>query len=107
MSDLTERLAAKLARWIEYDGDTPYVYIENAIEALPLLLSEPELVASLPDAVRLSVLNKRELAVMKLGEAALGLSKVRGFTDATIEHANAFNAALAEARALTPEGKDG
>lgn len=114
-TDLTERLAA----WAQAGGisrviATPVIE-ENADDLLPLLLSEPELVASLPDAVRLGVLNKRELAVMKLGEAAEAYAKADdeygssdGFQDPLIPGSplhsalQEFDAALAEARALAP-----
>lgn len=54
---LTERLAAKLGRGecVTIDGER-MVYLVRAKRLLPLLLSEPELVASLPDEVRLSVM---------------------------------------------------
>jgi hypothetical protein len=66
---LVERLAAKLEGETESTGETDWLLLYRVDSWLPLLLSEPELVASLPDAVRLSVLNKRELAVMRHGEA--------------------------------------
>lgn len=76
-SDLTERLAAK--RWPRTDcfsGDEcsechplRVDVAENAASLLPLLLSEPELVASLPESVRLSVLTPREQAQLRLGRA--------------------------------------
>ncbi len=59
-SDLTERLAAKLVDITE----VPHAVASIVVGYLPLLLSEPELVASLPDEVRLSVLSARERAVM-------------------------------------------
>lgn len=65
---LTERLAAKLdPRYGE--GGYTRMLAEDAPVLLPLLLSEPELVASLPDEVRRSVLTKREQAVLRHGEA--------------------------------------
>lgn len=122
---LTERLAAKLATKL-YDV-TPFGYQEctdwanNAPTILPLLLSEPELVASLPDEVRLSVLSARERAVMKLGEAYKAERAVWSdgrrdtmnhevLSDWSHDHTvvvKAVRAALAEVKALTPEGKDG
>lgn len=149
-TDLTERLAAAItrtgkkitttevrnARWIQ----------EVAPIILPLLLSEPELVASLPDAVRvkalesllnaapvmesafvdaaevlalapeelrLSVLTPRERAVMKLGEACVWRAQVitdpEAMYNEKLVSAARVNVedALADARALTTEGKDG
>ena len=97
MSYLTERLAAKMtandfgvdvSRWAALWSDV----------LLPLLLSEPELVAGLADEVRLSVLTERERAVMKLGEGVANVSgKIRLDLSVTVDNA------LAEVRALTPE----
>ena len=66
---LTERLAAKLHPWLTHFTGGRYVREALVPDLLPLLLSEPELVASLPDEVRLSVLSKREQAVLRHGEA--------------------------------------
>ena len=112
-SDLTERLAAKLGTWLDgvlvthLNDYGEYVLSPAAIaresdKLLPLLLSEPELVAGLAPEVKREVLTPRERAVMKLGEAALNpgvsLDNVAGyFTDI-----QQFLAALAEARALAP-----
>ena len=97
MTDLTERLAAKLETWMAGDSEV-YLddYGENTLNAkdvahhaptiLPLLLSEPELVASLSDEVRLSVLTPRERVAIRLG--LMAMNEVEG-------------------KALTPEGKDG
>ena len=162
-SDLTERLAAKLVRagvpseasvretvrvFYAASGDTTIPEVRDemmraqiAADAgllLPLLLSEPELVAKLPDEVRRSVLSARERAVMKLGEAGVRCAEAYsatvncytvfgspeeceafyakvGYTEAeatAVEKAShdahlTYVAALAEAKALTPEGKDG
>ena len=56
-SDLTERLAAKLGRGecVTIDGER-MVYLVRAKYLLPLLLSEPELVASLSEEVRVKAL---------------------------------------------------
>ena len=117
MSDLTERLAAKGLPSDEaaMDARGTYqrtaggmldailtAYVADAPRLLPLLLSEPELVAGLAPEVKREVLTPRERAVMKLGEAALNpgvsLDNVAGyFTDI-----QQFLAALAEARALAP-----
>ncbi len=116
MADLTERLAAKL---VEARVRNPHSTSEQARVILPLLLSEPELVAGLPEAVRLGVLNKRELAVMRHGEAVYAhnvLLRERWNDFDALEKSDeeirsslralqvlAHDAALAEARALAPE----
>lgn len=116
-SDLTERLAAKMQNIVHHNFSVALV----APEILPLLLSEPELVASLPESVRLSVLTPRERAVMKLGEAYKAERAVWSdgrrdtmnhevLSDWSHDHTvvvKAVRAALAEVKALTPEGKDG
>ena len=65
MSDLTERLAAKLHPWLTHFTGGRYVREALVPDLLPLLLSEPELVAGLPDAVR------RELLRQLIGEPDL------------------------------------
>ena len=59
-SDLTERLAAKLDGWtlamMYGNRDRDVLWLHNVTDWLPLLLSEPELVASLSDEVRVKAL---------------------------------------------------
>ena len=55
MSDLTERLAAKL---VEARVRNPHSTSEQARVILPLLLSEPELVAGLPEEVKYGLLRQ-------------------------------------------------
>ena len=153
-TDLTERLAGKLGDegWTFKcsEESSPGVWIHEADHWLPLLLSEPELVAGLApevkvatlktliqdmrmqagyyysevdghlalvcpdpiregvsaDDVRLSVLTPRERAVMKLGEVCIRLDgPLLARTHSLVK--SEYRAALAEARALTTEGKDG
>ena len=47
MSDLTERLVAKLVNETNYVGIPGLILVNRVREWLPLLLSEPELVAAL------------------------------------------------------------
>lgn len=111
-SDLTERLVAKLEEVI-FDCPRDHArWVANlANHILPLLLSEPKLVAGLPEAVRidllcqltsdetrLKALTPRERAVMKLGEA---VSSVSGTLRLDLSYA--VESALAEVKALTPE----
>lgn len=100
MSDLTERLAAKLGRGecVTIDGER-MVYLVRAKYLLPLLLSEPELVASLPDEVRLELLR---VLVNEQYAANYGF-------DGCDYAAEVWGRAqmLIPPRALTPEGKDG
>ena len=58
-TDLTERLAAKLGRGecVTIDGER-MVYLVRAKYLLPLLLSEPELVAGLAPEVKREVLRQ-------------------------------------------------
>lgn len=55
-TDLTERLAAKLVNETESTGETDWLLLYRVDSWLPLLLSEPELVASLSDEVRVKAL---------------------------------------------------
>jgi len=60
VSDLTERLAAKLDGWtlamMYGNRDRDVLWLHNVTEWLPLLLSEPELVAGLPEATKAALL---------------------------------------------------
>jgi len=55
MTDLTERLAAKLGT-ANVSGNGGWLIAHDAPILLPLLLSEPELVAGLPEKVRVAAL---------------------------------------------------
>ena len=111
-TDLTERLAAKLGttvypprNWEVAPERVPFDTLASvAHQILPLLLSEPELVASLSDAVRDDVLCV--LMSLKAREAIAKQDKL-----ATVCWLNALgrlpDAAMADVAALTPEGKDG
>lgn len=105
---LTERLAAKLEAkgFVQFDA---VLIGHKAHTVLPLLLSEPELVASLPDEVRRSVLTPRERVYLRLGRAEMALERECCYVpgkDLGVAYQVAFKerkAALKEARALTPE----
>ena len=58
MSDLTERLAAKLHPWLTHFTGGRYVREALVPDLLPLLLSEPELVAGLPEEVKYGLLRQ-------------------------------------------------
>lgn len=80
MADLTERLAAKLHPWLTHFTGGRYVREALVPDLLPLLLSEPELVAGLPDAVRLSVLTPRERVALRLGTMAMNEVEAKALT---------------------------
>ena len=69
---LTERLAAKLDGWtlamMYGNRDRDVLWLHNVTDWLPLLLSEPELVAGLPEEVRRDLLRsliEREVPTME------------------------------------------
>ena len=66
---LTERLAAKLMPETEFTGETDWLLLYRVTDWLPLLLSEPELVAGLAPEVKREVL--RTLLGERLGDADL------------------------------------
>ena len=101
MSDLTERLAAKLEAkgFVQFDA---VLIGHKAHTVLPLLLSEPELVAGLPDEVRRAVLTPRERAVMRVGAAVLRPSVVLSNARADLGDLMELTDALAEAKAPPP-----
>ena len=111
MADLTERLAAKL----EDITEVPRTVAGVVVGYLPLLLSEPELVASLPDEVRLSVLSEDDWKALMVGRAALRVMESQGDDNEDSSRRRLWSAAwFAYPRgvessdvALTPEGKDG
>ena len=113
-TDLTERLAAKL-EGVGLLPEWAYTVARWSREALPLLLSEPELVASLPDEVRLSVLSEDDWKALMVGRAALRVMESQGDDSEDSSRRRLWSAAwFAYPRgvessdvALTPEGKDG
>lgn len=100
--DIAEHFCTPQLNDVLVELDATRAELEGTIRSL--LLSEPEFVDSLPDEVRLSVLTPRERAVMTLGELAMKWDNVYGFSE---DERRACIDALAEVRALTPEGKDG
>jgi hypothetical protein len=104
-TDLTERLAAKLEGETESTGETDWLLLYRVDSWLPLLLSEPELVAGLPEEVRLSVLTPRERAVMRVGECAIVLDQSN--FDTVGEAGMRHNGAIAKYHALAPEVDNG
>lgn len=96
---LTERLAAKLYDGTRFDHQECTDWANDAHQVLPPLLSEPELVASLPDEVRLELLR---VLVNEQYAANYGF-------DGCDYAAEVWGRAqmLIPPRALTPEGKDG
>ena len=129
-SDLTERLAAKLSSVREpwgfaWESESPegQTYAELVADyaptLLPLLLSEPELVASLSDEVRVkaleSLLNSAPVMesafvdaaeVLALAPEELRLSVLTPRERMAME-IGLLELDLSKAEALTPEGKDG
>jgi len=93
----------------ESTGETDWLLLYRVDSWLPLLLSEPELVAGLPEELRLSVLTPRERAVMRLGEACVWRAQVitdpEAMYNEKLVSAARVNVedALADARALSTE----